>query len=658
MAKSAKRFLSCVCAVALASALVPMTGVAEAIEDAQAAQAAAQQAAEEVAAAVADGAAVEGELIVVLEEGVDAGATARDASADVRVEQLADDALLVSAEGSDAADTAALAERLSQDDAVAYVQPNFVYAAPEGAANSTAAVEVPASAGARATVVNDPLWSSQSYLAATGFDEAWDGARANGTVSVAVLDSAVSLVHEDLATTLDVEHGWDAVNQMPLGAAAALNHGTEVAGIISAACDNATGIAGASYGANIVPVTVLSGSGLSTTTAVLYRAMNYLFQLDDEHPELNLRVLNMSFGGYGTGQSSVMDRAFYTLVKTAVEERDMAVVAAGGNEHTASFSWPADWDEVVSVTSVDASLQQPASFSDHNEHKDIAAPGEQVMATTAQGVSSYGTCRGTSFSAPIVSAALSLMFAANPALSAAHAVELLYQTADDRGTPGRDEYFGWGLVNAEAAVGAVLEEAAEHPSLRFVDIDQSAWYQTPVAYIDSVVGAGLMQGYAGLFRPDDSITRAEVFAIMYRASGAGSIDEPPAADASGFRDNASYQWYTAAINWAAGAGMAQGSDGLVRPDDAITREEVSAVMARYTEYIAGVAAAGDPVSLQFAADWQAVSSWATSTMAWATEHGILSGRLQPDGALLLAPRANATRAEFAKIITQTLEAVE
>lgn len=658
MAKSAKRFLSCVCAVALASALVPMTGVAEAIEDAQAAQAAAQQAAEEVATAVAEGAAVEGELIVVLEDGVDAGATARDASVDVQVEQLADDALLVTAEGSDAADTAALAERLSQDDAVAYVQPNFVYAAPEGAANSTAAVEVPASAGARATVVNDPLWSSQSYLAATGFDEAWDGARANGTVSVAVLDSAVSLVHEDLATTLDVEHGWDAVNQMPLGAAAALNHGTEVAGIISAACDNATGIAGASYGANIVPVTVLSGSGLSTTTAVLYRAMNYLFQLDDEHPELNLRVLNMSFGGYGTGQSSVMDRAFYTLVKTAVEERDMAVVAAGGNEHTASFSWPADWDEVVSVTSVDASLQQPASFSDHNEHKDIAAPGEQVMATTAQGVSSYGTCRGTSFSAPIVSAALSLMFAANPALSAAHAVELLYQTADDRGTPGRDEYFGWGLVNAEAAVGAVLEEVTEHPSLRFVDIDQSAWYQTPVAYIDSVVGAGLMQGYADLFRPDDSITRAEVFAIMYRASGAGSIDEPPAADASGFRDNASYQWYTAVINWAAGAGLAQGSDGLVRPDDAITREEVSAVMARYAEHMAGIAAAGDPASLQFAADWQAVSSWATSTMAWATEHGILSGRLQPDGTLLLAPRANATRAEFAKIITQTLEAME
>ncbi|HIT51896.1 MAG TPA: S8 family serine peptidase [Candidatus Aveggerthella excrementigallinarum] len=694
MVSNAKRFVACVCAVALASALVPMAGVAEAIEDAQAAQAAAQQAAEGVATAVAEGAAVEGELIVVLEDGADAGATARDASVDVQVEQLADEALLVTAEGSDAADTAALAERLSQDDAVAYVQPNFVYAAPEGGAGEEApesaqegagegtpenaandvdshdaatngadshgvtAVEVPASAGARATVVNDPLWSSQSYLAATGFDDAWDGARANGTVSVAVLDSAVSLVHEELAATLDVEHGWDAVNQVPLGTAAASNHGTEVAGIISAACDNATGIAGASYGANIVPVTVLSGSGLSTTTAVLYRAMNYLFQLDDEHPELNLRVLNMSFGGYGTGQSSVMDRAFYTLVKTAVEERDMAVVAAGGNEHTASFSWPADWDEVVSVTSVDASLQQPASFSDHNEHKDIAAPGEQVMATTAQGVSSYGTCRGTSFSAPIVSAALSLMFAANPALSATHAVELLYQTADDRGAAGRDEYFGWGLVNAEAAVGAVLEEASEHPSLRFADIDQSAWYQTPVAYIDTVVGAGLMQGYAGLFRPDDSITRAEVFAIMYRASGAGSIDEPPAADASGFRDNASYQWYTAAINWAAGAGLAQGSDGLVRPDDAITREEVSAVMARYTEYMAGVAAAGDPVSLQFAADWQAVSSWATSTMAWATEHGILSGRLQPDGALLLAPRANATRAEFAKIITQTLEAVE
>ena len=720
MAKSAKRFVSCVCAVALVGALTPLSGVAEAVENAQAAQVAAQQAAEDVTAAVAEGAAVEGELIVVLEDDADAsaaareldaqadalaadgaardaGAGARDAGAaeagapvDAQVEQLAEDALLVSAEGVDAA---ALAERLSQDDAVAYVQPNFVYAAPEGETGEDAAsaaesalggspedaasVEAPgtdatpeadtstanaaepassAGASARATSVNDPYWPAQRYLSATGFDDAWDDARVQGTVSVAVLDSAVRLDHEDLIASVDVEHGWDAVEQAPLGAPASSDHGTEVAGIISATCDNAAGIAGASFGANIVPITVLSGAGLTTTTAELYRAMDYLFALDDEHPELNLRVVNMSFGGYGTGRSTTMDRAFYTLVQTAVEERDMVVVGAGGNKATTTFSWPADWDEVISVTSTDASLQQPASFSDHNQYKDIAAPGEAIMATKAQSATSYGTCRGTSFSTPIVSAALSLMFAVDPSLSAERATELLYATADDCGAAGRDDYFGWGLVNAEAAVDAVMGEM-EHPSLRFPDVDQNAWYQTPVAYIDTVVRAGLMRGDAGLFRPGDDITRAEVFAVIYRAAGAGTADEPPAENTTGFLDAESGQWYTSALNWAASVGIARGDEGLVRPNDTATREEVATIMARYAEYATGAPAAGDAASLRSATDWQTVSDWATPSMAWANEHGVLTGRKQPDGALLLAPQANATRAEFAKIITETLKAV-
>ena len=728
MAKSAKRFVSCACAVALVGALTPLSGVAEAVENTQAAQVAAQQAAEDVTAAVAEGAAVEGELIVVLEDDADASAAARELDAqadalaadeaahgardaarsaaagardadaveegapvDAQVEQLAEDALLVSAEGVDAA---ALAERLSQDDAVAYVQPNFVYAAPEGETGEDAAsaaesalggspedaasVEAPstavapevdastanaaepassaAGASARATSVNDPYWPAQRYLSATGFDDAWDGARVQGTVSVAVLDSAVRLDHEDLIASVDVEHGWDAVEQAPLGAPASSDHGTEVAGIISAACDNAAGIAGASFGANIVPITVLSGAGLTTTTAELYRAMDYLFVLDDEHPELNLRVVNMSFGGYGTGRSTTMDRAFYTLVQTAVEERDMVVVGAGGNKATTTFSWPADWDEVISVTSTDASLQQPASFSDHNQYKDIAAPGEAIMATKAQSATSYGTCRGTSFSTPIVSAALSLMFATDPSLSAERATELLYATADDCGAAGRDDYFGWGLVNAEAAVDAVMGEM-EHPSLRFPDVDQNAWYQTPVTYIDTVLRAGLMRGDAGLFRPGDDITRAEVFAVIYRAAGAGTADEPPASNTTDFLDAESGQWYTAALNWAASVGIARGSEGLVRPNDTATREEVATIMARYAEYATGAPAAGDAASLRSATDWQTVSDWAIPSMAWANEHDVLTGRKQPDGALLLAPQANATRAEFAKIIAETLKAV-
>ena len=72
MAKGVKRFVAYTCAVALVGALTPLSGVAEAVENAQVAQAAARQVAEDVAAAVAEGAAVEGELIVVLEDDADA----------------------------------------------------------------------------------------------------------------------------------------------------------------------------------------------------------------------------------------------------------------------------------------------------------------------------------------------------------------------------------------------------------------------------------------------------------------------------------------------------------------------------------------------------------------------------------------------------------
>lgn len=686
----AHKVLSFTCSVALACALMPAPGLAWAVESHQGAQAAVRQMVEETSAAVASGAAVDGELVVVLADGADveeaskalgddaaalaAESTADDVTAarsaegvvasgddastdsDVQVERVSEDAVLVAVEG---VDTAALAERLAQDDAVAYVQPNYVYTVPENAGETEASTAEPAAvasapASMRTTVVNDPLWSDQEYLAATGFAEAWDTTRVNGTVSVAVLDSAINLEHEDLVDSLDVEHGWDAVSQGPLESTASVDHGTEVTGVIAASCDNGHGMAGASYGANVVPVTVLSGTRLSTTTSVLVRAMEYVLELDDAHPELNMRVVNMSFGGYGAGDASVMDRAFRAKVRTAVEDHDMVVVAAGGNEHSTAISWPADWEEVVSVTSTDASLLQPASFSDHNEHKDVAAPGEDIVAPKAASASAYGTCRGTSFSTPIVSAVFALMFAAHPGLSAERAVELLCQTADDRGEAGRDDYFGWGLVNAESAVHAVESELAGQPSLRYPDVDQNAWYQTPVAYIDAVVSAGLLQGYGGLFRPDDDITRAEVFAIVYRAAGIEEGDGAPAENTTDFADNESGQWYTAAINWAAEVGIASGSEGLVRPNDRVTREEAAAIVARYASYTTGSSIEGDVASLQSASDWQTVSAWAVPSLAWASECGILTGRAQSDGSLLLAPQACATRAEFSKIIISAL----
>ncbi len=658
--------------------------------------------AESFARAADEGAAAPNELIVVCEDvatavsreldgnnaSTDAGATsssdvnaiaaadasfvedllphARSIDEGAEVERLSDDAYLVRTDSAE--DTERLAADLSQKDGIAYVQPNYIYEVPENLAEGddpassvdTGIACTPDTAGAaatsRTTSVNDLLWSRQSYLSAVGFADAWDTVRTAGTVSVAVLDSTANTTHEDLVGVLDEAHGWDAAARAPYGTTPASNHGTEVAGILAAACDNGRGIAGASYGANIVPINVYSSSGsrLTTTTSVLLRAMEHVFAVAQENPELNLRVVNLSLGGYGDGGSGDMDRAFKDSVTEAVEEHGMVVVAAGGNENTDRVSWPADWEEVVSVVSVDESLTGRAGFSDYNEYKDIAAPGEALYAPTARSNSDYTTCKGTSFSTPIVSAAFALLFAADGTLSASEATSLLYETADDLGAPGRDDEFGLGLLDVDEAVEAAWGGAAS-PSRAFRDVDQNAWYQTPVAYIDTVVRTDLMQGYGGLFRPDEGMTRAEMFTVIYRAAHAGeaNVAGEPVENTSPFTDSEDGQFYTAAINWASEVGIAQGSDGLIRPNDQVTREELATLMARYAKLVTGVPAEGAPVSIGSIADASTVSTWALSSVAWAFEKGIMTGRVYADGTVLLAPGDTVTRAEAAKILVET-----
>ena len=141
---------------------------------------------------------------------------------------------------------------------------------------------------------------------------------------------------------------------------------------------------------------------------------------------------------------------------------------------------------------------------------------------------------------------------------------------------------------------------------------------------------------------------------LVRAAGIEEGDGAPAENTTDFADNESGQWYTAAINWAAEVGIASGSEGLVRPNDRVTREEAAAIVARYASYTTGSSIEGDVASLQSASDWQTVSAWAVPSLAWASECGILTGRAQSDGSLLLAPQACATRAEFSKIIISAL----
>jgi hypothetical protein len=106
-----------------------------------------------------------------------------------------------------------------------------------------------------------------------------------------------------------------------------------------------------------------------------------------------------------------------------------------------------------------------ATFSSYGGYVTLAAPGEDIWTTQRGTNAPYGSWRGTSFSSPVVAGVAALVASENQSLSNVKIVSILEQTADDRGTPGRDTSFGFGQVNAYRAVTAASAEPGALPPI-------------------------------------------------------------------------------------------------------------------------------------------------------------------------------------------------
>ena len=171
------------------------------------------------------------------------------------------------------------------------------------------------------------------------------------------------------------------------------------------------------------------------------------------------------------------------------------------------------------------------------------------------------------------------------------------------------------------------------PSAQFPDVDQDQWYHKAV---DWAIENGIMNGYAdGTFGPNDSLTRAQVAAILYNMAG------KPKADAAGcekFSDCSADQWYARAVAWASENGYFRGyEDGTFGPNDTITREQFAVVFWRIQDSV------DSDQSLAEFPDAGSVSGFATEGVEWAVEEGIINGT--DDGEL--APNKGLSRAEAA-----------
>ena len=181
--------------------------------------------------------------------------------------------------------------------------------------------------------------------------------------------------------------------------------------------------------------------------------------------------------------------------------------------------------------------------------------------------------------------------------------------------------------------------AAVDVSDLFIDIARDAWYKDAVQY---AYDNGLMTGVSATeFAPEQTTTRAMIVSILAR------LENVTTAEAAGFAD-VDDEWYATAVNWAANVGVVNGyEDNTFKPNTAITREQLAAILMNYAAY------KGEDVSnrADLTSYTDQPSAWAQEAMSWAVAEGLINGVTNDQ----LQPQGNATRAQVAAILQRFLD---
>src|SRR5690606_6005227 len=236
------------------------------------------------------------------------------------------------------------------------------------------------------------------------------------------------------------------------------------------------GLVGCAGVARILPIRVLGANGGSSYDVI--QGLRYAARLSNDSGTLPARradIANLSLGG---GGGSLAEQSAYAAARAA----GVIIVAAAGNDNSGSPSYPAAYDGVISISATDY-LNLQAPYSNFGGSIDLAAPGgnmsvdrngdgypDGVLSITADDTSgsrepNYRFYHGTSMAAPHVAGVLALMKAVYPALTPDQVDALIQSGAlsDDLGAVGRDNTYGYGLINALKAVRVAADLAAGTP---------------------------------------------------------------------------------------------------------------------------------------------------------------------------------------------------
>jgi subtilisin family serine protease len=302
---------------------------------------------------------------------------------------------------------------------------------------------------------NDPLAPIfQWYLSAVRAFDYWEVRPTLPSVRVAVIDSGIDGGHPEfkgrIAESATFVKGKATVDTV--------GHGTFVAGQIAATLDNGEGIAGIGFPVELLVAKVASPNGSIDLEAEV-RAIRWAV----DH---GAQVINLSLGGCGYDQLE-HDAINYAYRHGAV------VVASVGNvdegEECRGAEYPAALPHVIGVGAVDEASTVPDFSRRDPVHNDLVAPGVRIISTFPEALTSeqcgfpgFSHCatggaapgNGTSFAAPIVSAAAALLLSQRTGLTPSQVMALLELSAVDVGKAGRDPATGNGQLDITAALTA------------------------------------------------------------------------------------------------------------------------------------------------------------------------------------------------------------
>jgi subtilisin family serine protease len=290
---------------------------------------------------------------------------------------------------------------------------------------------------------------------------AWTLSHGDPSVVVAVIDSGIDASIPQLVASLwtnadevpdngidddrngyvDDIHGWDFRDDdsSSLVGSPIHRHGTFVASII-AAQPGRYPIVGVAPGARLMDVRFLDSQNQfgSADWSLFERAVNYAVDNGAD-------IINLSIFANGRPPSSferALDRA---------RSRGIAIVGISGNLGKSEVMYPGRYNSVLAVSAITPSGLL-AAFSNRGPEVAFCAPGADIT-SFSPGERPF-TDSGTSFAAPHVTGVLALLLSVNPMLTAEEAIRILADTAVDLGSRGRDNLYGYGLIDAWAALVA------------------------------------------------------------------------------------------------------------------------------------------------------------------------------------------------------------